>query len=963
MENKKDTTKDKKNKSIKIRTIAVLVSILVFVLLTAISIRGQYLRVIEISEEYVQVFYKNLQNRYTVFGVSFLVIYVAIYITNKFIKKGLSSFFEDEKKKIPKLPNKSICIIVALLGGFIISNTLTEEFVMFANSALFGRNDPIFEIDISFYVFKLPFIKSILILLIEAIIVLIIYTALYYVISLNTYFDGVDVETLKKNTFVKQELFFVILISIVFAIYIVFSAQGILTQNMLSINDTLDTELIGAGKTDVTIKLWGYRILAVILVISVLRLIKYVKKANFKQSAISAAIIPVYLIGLFLVMTYTDVISSKTNELDKQKDYIGYNIDNTKEAYGIQIDQKNIDTYKAITHEQVNSNSNIINNIPVISEDVTLKSVAEHQENSVYYSYENTMLARYKINDNNRLVYITPRGIINDGSISYNNRTFKYTHGYSAVISTANDSDKNGYSEYILSDFNSSDKIKITEPRIYFGLKTNSAIVVNTNFGKEYDYPITATTYNENLYDGKAGLKLNIFDRLVVAIREKNIKLAFSSYINKDSKIITNRNIIERAKTLLPNVLYDENPYLVITEEGRLVWVLDAYTRTHNYPYSQKSVINIKGYKERLNYIRNSVKILIDAYDGTMKFYITDRNDPIIMTYANVYPELFVDSSESIPKDISEHLIYPKFLYKIQANMINMYHDVSEDVLYRADDIWQITPNTISSNSQVTTNSSAIEPYYTMLKTIDSDKEKFGLVVPYNKLGKQNITSYLVGTSENGQQKLSLYKFNSESNVIGIAELNNQIEQDASISAELESLNTIGTKLVKNMLIIPIKNTLLYVEPIYQVRLNEKEIPVLKKVIVASGNTVAMGDNLEEAVLNLFNDYAVDLEFVDIEDITALVDSVIKANNNLNESISASDFEMIGKDISRLQAIIKQLETARNKEIEKEKETTGGTDLITSLFGKNEENNTVSEKENSGNLVDSQNTINNEVSK
>ncbi len=179
----------------------------------------------------------------------------------------------------------------------------------------------------------------------------------------------------------------------------------------------------------------------------------------------------------------------------------------------------------------------------------------------------------------------------------------------------------------------------------------------------------------------------------------------------------------------------------------------------------------------------------------------------------------------------------------------------------------------------------------------------------------------------------------------------------------MESLNTIGTKLVKNMLIIPIKNTLLYVEPIYQVRLNEKEIPVLKKVIVASGNTVAMGDNLEEAVLNLFNDYAVDLEFVDIEDITALVDSVIKANNNLNESISASDFEMIGKDISRLQAIIKQLETARNKEIEKEKETTGGTDLITSLFGKDEENNTVSEKENSGNLVDSQNTINNEVSK
>ena len=288
------------------------------------------------------------------------------------------------------------------------------------------------------------------------------------------------------------------------------------------------------------------------------------------------------------------------------------------------------------------------------------------------------------------------------------------------------------------------------------------------------------------------------------------------------------------------------------------------------------------------------------------------------MTYRNMYPDLFTE--EELPKDISEHFIYPEFLYKIQADMINLYHDISEDTLYRADDIWQITTKASTANSTVA--GSVMEPYYTMLKTIDNQNPELGLVLTYNKYGKQNIISYLVGTVNNGKSELSLYKFSSESNVVGIMQLNNQIEQDATISEELEALNTTGTKLIKDMIIVPINKSLLYVEPVYQVMVNDKsEIPVLKKVIVASGNTVAIGDNLTSAIANLFNDeYAVDLEFFNTDDMNAIIDSVIKANNNLQESLNANDFEMIGKDITRLQAIISQLETARNNELEKQKE-------------------------------------------
>ncbi len=326
-------------------------------------------------------------------------------------------------------------------------------------------------------------------------------------------------------------------------------------------------------------------------------------------------------------------------------------------------------------------------------------------------------------------------------------------------------------------------------------------------------------------------------------------------------------------------------------------------------------VDKVDGSKEKINYIRNSVKVLVDAYDGTTTFYITDRTDPIIMTYDKIYPGLFSDTE--IPADISEHFIYPEFLYQIQAQMVGMYHEVSEDTLYRGDDVWKITPITSS------TSGTPMQPYYTMLKTIDKKEAELGLVVTFNKEKKQSIISYLVGTYRDGKPELSLYKFNSNSNVAGIAGLNNQIEQDTTISAELESLNSSGVRLIKDMKIIPIEDTFLYVEPIYQVMLNEEEeIPVLKKVVVASGNTVAIGNNLSEAIENLFTDYAVDFEFVDTEDINNLIDAIIRANNNLEQSMNSNDLEMMGKDLSKLimfyQQLSKQLEATRKKELEEE---------------------------------------------
>ena len=921
-EEKTSETKEKNvntvKQSKKIRRIIVFIVLMIFALHTAISIRAEYLSFIGIGEEYESVFHEKVYSRYSLNGILFIVLYILLYITNRFIFRGLKKFFDDDKKEFPKLPNKTICMIASLIFSMVYTNVLCDKLMILKNAAVFGRGDPIFGTDISYYMFILPFIQTFIVSLGILMLFLIAYTGVYYVIVLNMYFDdGVDVEKLKKNTFIKQELFFVAIIAILLCTYILLNSQNIFTETMVTLPDGNSTDIIGAGMTDVTIKVWGYRVLSVVVAIAVIRLFIYIKKSNFKQSIISVAIVPVYMVGLFIVMMIFEFAIVGKNELDSEKEFISYNIENTKEAYNIGVEQESITEYNPLTSNQVDNNKDVINNIPLVSEDITLTTITEHQENSVYYSYDNSFLANYNINGENELVYITPRELTTDKTVSYNNKSLIYTHGYSMIVNSATDMDNKGYIKYYLSDFKNDNFLGITQPRIYFGLNTNSTIRVNTSFGEEYDYPITQITNSVNTYDGEAGLNLGFLDRLVVGLSEGDLRLAFSGDNTENTKVICDRNIIERAKKIFPDVLYDEDPYLVVDNSGRLVWVLDAYTRSASYPYSQISNINIKGYREKINYIRNSLKVLIDAYDGTTTFYITDKSDPIIMTYRNMYPDLFVE--DELPESIKEHVVYPKFLYDIQADMVSIYHEISEDTLYRGDDIWEITTKASSTNSTVA--GVEMDSYYTMLKTIDNNKADLGLLLTYNKLGKQNITSYLVGTIEDGKPKLSLYKFNQESNVVGIMQLNNQIEQDATISEQLKAINTSGTKLIKDMIIVPINNSLLYVEPVYQVMLNESEIPALKKVIVATGNTVAIGDSLQIALTNLFSEAnSVDLDIVDTEDIDAIIDSVIKANQNLNESLNVNDFEMIGKDITRLQSLIKQLENARKVEIEKKLE-------------------------------------------
>ena len=903
-----DLNKKKKNRT---RMILVLLFLLLFAGISYIELRGSYLEYLELGQNYTNIFYTNLTYRYGIMAVNFVILYFILYFTNRGIKKGLKPFFEKEKKEIPKLPNKSLALVISALVSFVTSSALMQKIMLISNGTSFGIQDPIFGLDIAYYMFQKPVIETLALYFVILFVGLSIYIALYYVIAFNRYFDGVDGKMLKESLFMKKLTRNALLIIIGIAILTVINTQNTMFGKILTVKN--DLEIVGAGMTETTIKLWGYVIFAFVIIIFAYRALKYFKKGNTGKVLKNLAVIPGYLVVLFIVMVVFDLAFVSTNELDKEKEYIAENIKNTKNAYNINIEENNLTHTGTITSEEVNSNHNVINNIPVISKDAVSKTLENSQTVTGHYVYPNISIAKYNINGKNQLVYVAPREITNSGR-TYNNKTYEYTHGIGEIFTSATESSQNGNIQYIQKDIVGKDeKINISEPRIYFGLETKETIATNTKNKNEYDYTDENGTDQVYSYNGQAGLQLGFLDRLILGIKKGDINLAFSGEITNESKILINRDVITRAKKALPYLIYDEEPYTAVTDEGKIVWVLDAYTVSSSYPYSQYTSIEHDGTKEKINYIRNSVKVIIDSYDGTMSYYITDRNDPIAMAYRNIYPSLFKELDEKIPEDISSHFVYPEFLYNVQAKILKVYHNVKPDVLYRADDVWDIAK--FNSTKSTKSTGTYMEPYYTMVKT--SDGEQLGLVQIYTPDEKQNIISYLVGSNSNGNNELKLYKFSADSNIVGPMQLDKQLEEDEAISSELKSLNVTGTKLTKQMIAVPINNTILYVEPIYQTMLNESEVPVLKKVVVASGNKVAIGDNLTKALENLLSKYAVDIEVENTDDVEGLIEAIIKANKNLTQSNENNDWEMMGKDIKKVQELIDSLEKVKEKEDKK----------------------------------------------
>ena len=922
-----------KRKILTLRRIAVTIFLIISAIIAYISFRGSYLEYKELGENYLQTFLTKEKYYYGVLIINFILVYLLMYFTGRKIKKGLKVFFEEEKKEMPRLPNKSISIVVATIESIIAAGKFTPNIILCISNTSFNIIDPIFNLDVSFFMFIEPLLKMTLTYFIGICVAIIAYTFAYYVIVFNKYFDGIDRETLKQSKAVKTLYKNIRLIAVGLCVYILVCSMDIVFDNFLTTDNNI--KIAGAGLVDSTIKYWGYNILGIIMLIAIFKAVNSLKKGKESKILKDLAIVPIYLVALFVVMMGFDLIFVNPNKFDKERTYIESNIETTKKAYGIDCELNSIDYSGTITSDEAEKNDNIINNAKIVDKQTVLENLNENQAGSGYYTYRTAKISSYEINGKKALVYVSPREIVSNRR-TYNSKTYEYTHGYGLILTSASESAQDGTIKYIQNDIsgNENDILKVTEPRIYYGLETNTTVVTNTKDKKEFDYSDEQKEY-ESTYSGNAGLTLNFLDRLILGIKEQNINLAFSSSVTSKSNVLINRNIIKRAKLALPDVIYDNSPYVVTNDDGYIYWVIDAYTVSSSYPYSTYTEIEYNGQKRDINYIRNSIKVIINSYTGEMKYYITDRTDPIAMAYRKVYPELFQDLDSEIPKTIQDQFVYPEFLYNVQSTMLEEYHNTKADVLYRSDNTWEKATykNSQSTTNSVSKNKNTLKPYYTMVSNSNGE-ECVGLIQIYTPKNKQNISAYLIGTVENGLNKLTLNTLHSDTSILGPTQLDTKIAQDDSMQSQIDSLSVAGAKVTRNMIIVPVENTLLYIEPIYQTLVNESNVPALKKVIVASGDKVAIGNNLEETIESLISKSATQIDLNNTDDIEGLIDSIIKANDNLTDSLDSNNWELMGTDIQKLQDLILTLKKKSNEE----KKSSKGSNEIS-----NEINNEVSE--------------------
>jgi hypothetical protein len=460
-----------------------------------------------------------------------------------------------------------------------------------------------------------------------------------------------------------------------------------------------------------------------------------------------------------------------------------------------------------------------------------------------YYEFLDVDVDRYKLDNKLRQIMVSPRELdqnqLDDKAKTWVNEKLVYTHGYGVVVSPVNKVSNEGLPELFVKDIPSKveyKELRIAQPRIYFGEQSNDFIVVNTK-SNEFDYPLG----NENVftsYNGTGGIKLsNILKKAIFSTKLGSLNLFISSAVTKESKVLLNRDIIERATALAPFLQYDTDPYVVIND-GKLFWIIDAYTTSNEFPYSENIGIN---------YIRNAVKVVIDAYNGNADFYIIDKEDPLIQNYAKIFPKLFKDF-EDMPNGLKEHIRYPEDLMRVQMRIYGTYHMKDPQVFYNREDVWR-TPNEIYSSNEV-----ELKPYYIILKLPDAEKEGFFLITPLIPRGKENMVAWFVAHSDpDNYGKLEVFRLSKQELTYGPMQIEARIDQDTEISQLLTLWDQQGSEVIRgNLLTIPLEQSFLYIEPVYLKASAAGALPQLKRVIVAYEDKVTMEKTLQDALEVIF---------------------------------------------------------------------------------------------------------------
>jgi len=749
-----------------------------------------------------------------------------------------------------------LAVVISAVVAFDSTASLWNDWLEFTNAQPFNQVDPIFGKDISFYVFKMPFLRGIvneLYLLIFSVFIATIVYSFMLLIDLNDL--EYDVERQRLDTESSKTVFRTITsavrVQIAFfgAALLLVAAFGVYISRFELLQQSGEL-FYGASYTDVNIILPVKNITMVLLLIGAAVILFCGLKKKIKPAIIVAVLIAgVTVIGhgaAFVVEGY--VVAP--NQYSKEEEYIGYSIDHTQKAFGLDdVETVEISLDEKMNVNDIRENMSTINNIPINDYRPTLDTYNSIQSMRSYYIFNDVDIDRYMVDGEYTEVFISARelstDLLADSAKNWINQHLKYTHGMGVAVSSVNAVNSTGQPELIAQDIptiTDHEILKVDQGRIYFGESTGDYAVVNTK-AMEFDYP-SGNTNVENVYDGKAGISMNMLNRIVFSIRYGTTKFLFSSDITSDSKILLNRDIAKRVMSIAPFLSYDSDPYIV-TVDGKLYWIIDAMTTTDKYPYSTP-------YTEYgMNYIRNSIKVVVDAYDGDVTFYIVDETDPIAMAYASIYPDLF-RMKKDMPEEIVSHLRYSETLFTIQSAVYQNYHMEDTGVFYNREDVWEIATQFYETEKGIQVN-----PTYLIMKRPYEEKEEFMLMIPYTPKSKDNMVAWMAGLCDGENYgKLVVYQYPKQTLVYGPMQIEQRIDQDTTISPQLTLLGQQGSRVLRgNMQAILIDNDILYVEVVYvQAAGGEQSLPEVKKVIVSYEDTIVMADSLIEGIEMIFGD-------------------------------------------------------------------------------------------------------------
>jgi len=548
------------------------------------------------------------------------------------------------------------------------------------------------------------------------------------------------------------------------------------------------------------------------------------------------------IVGRALLPVTVQKLSVLPNELDKETPYLQRHIAATRAAWGLdKVQTRSLSGEATLTMADIKGNRPTINNVRLWERDLLQQTFKQLQEIRTYYDFLSVNDDRYTIDGDYRQVHLSVREL-NSASLptqSFINNRLTFTHGMGITMAPVNQVTDEGLPVLFIKDLPpvSTVNIKLTQPQVYFGQEPEQYVFVNTK-QKEFDYPLG----DQNIYmsyAGSGGVPVGSFlRRALYAMQFGSLQILFSDDIAGNARIMYHRNIIDRASMALPFLSFDAEPYIVVTDDGKLKWVLDGYTVSSGYPYAQ----SVGG----VNYMRNSVKVTIDAYTGALTAYVIDANDPVIRTYENIFTGIFQPMS-AMPADIKRHMRYPGQLFRIQAGLQSTYHMDDPDAFYHREDQWEIP----EPNDQRGDQTAYMR--HMIMRLPGEQKEEFIYMTPFTPRGKDNLAAWMVARMDGAHYgELRVYRFPKQSLVYGPKQIVNRINQDTDISRQITLWDQRGSEVIRGeLLVIPIEESLIYVQPLF-LRASGGSIPEMKRVVVASGDRVVMGETLDQALDAMF---------------------------------------------------------------------------------------------------------------